>query len=77
MVLMKLKGKDVKGGVTYIKGGLGHQARDAYLEVEVTEPGIYHFYIEMEWKLQECYKDYQIAATCYGASELQFVDKTF
>ena len=71
MVILGLEnGKDLTGGVSYIRGGKGYKERDAYIELQRLEKGEYLFYVEMDW--EENVVASSFCVTCYGASKVTF-----
>ena len=71
MVVIKLdNGKDISGGVTYVRGGKGYVERDAYMELQDLEAGEYLFFVEIDW--QPASGEWTFSATSYGESDVAF-----
>jgi len=68
----------MRAGGTYIKGGVGHEQRDSHVEADLKE-GVYFFYVEMDWKIQESYTDFEFCGTSYGPADaiIEEVTKDF
>lgn len=69
MVLQLVNGTDLYGGVRFIKGGKGFEARDAYVECGELKQGTYYVFAEMEWNSHATPADKFFNLTCYGAGQ--------
>jgi len=69
MVLQLVNGTDLYGGVRFIKGGKGFEARDAYVECGELKQGTYYVFAEMEWNSHATPADKYFNLTCYGAGQ--------
>ena len=76
MLIKPSNGKNFKNGCIYIKGGVGFEQRDAHVEADSLQEGVYFFYVEMDWVIQESYNDFEFSATSYGPAECIFEEVT-
>lgn len=73
MILLKLNnGKDLSGGVTYIRGDKGYEDRDAYIELKELDLGTYYLFVEMDWQKTTAEEDRVYSVTSYGESDVLF-----
>ena len=64
---MKLNnGIDLSEGLTYIRGGRSNGGRDYNMRIEISEPGTYGVFVEMEWSNPEIYNECEFTITNYS-----------
>lgn len=74
IVVQLVNGVDLSGGVRFISGDKGYEARDAYVECGEIKMGTYLIYVEMEWGTIPNQKFFNV--TCYGAGNTTFEPST-